>query len=124
MSKWINGLMMAALALSPMAVEAHKATERYIPLGYAAGTASQARYIGRVTAFSAARKVLTISGEQGVREVRLTPDTRIWLDRSRAKKPNIVGQASDLETDRRVEVKFADPDTRRVAEWIKIEVAQ
>ena len=54
--------------------------------------------------------------------VIVTEHTRIWLDRSKLKQTTVTGLFTDLQTGRKVEIKFEDEKKRRFAEWIKIEI--
>ena len=56
--------------------------------------------------------------------MKITDKTRIWLDRSKLKQPNVTGGFADLQKGRRVEVKYEDPAQREVADWVKVEVTQ
>jgi hypothetical protein len=56
--------------------------------------------------------------------VGITDQTRIWLDRTKLKQPNLTGSFTDLRKGRRVEVKYQDPERREVADWVKVEVAR
>jgi hypothetical protein len=67
---------------------------------------------------------LTIAEPAGRRTVKLTDKTRIFLDRSKLKQPNLEGTVADLQKGRRVEVKYIDPERREVADWVKVEIAQ
>jgi hypothetical protein len=49
-------------------------------------------------------------------------DTDIWLDRSEQRQTALVGGPADLVIGRTVEVKFADPQRRELADWIKVAV--
>ena len=124
MCKKILALLMTALLLASTAIQAHKATERYIPIGYSMDKSQRHTYMGTVSAYDVSNRVLTVSGSEGEKEVRLDSETKIWLDRSRIQKATLDGRDSDLKMNRRVEVKYADPNTRKKAEWIKIELAE
>ena len=76
-----------------------------------------------VEANSTARTV-TVTDPAGPRTVRVTDQTRIWLDRSKLKQTNQTGSFADLQKGRRVEVRYQDAATRQVADWIKVEVGQ
>ncbi|MCU7844471.1 MAG: hypothetical protein KZQ93_11595 [Candidatus Thiodiazotropha sp. (ex Monitilora ramsayi)] len=122
MCKKILFLLMIGMLLGSTTINAHKATERYIPIGYSIDKSQRHTYMGTVTSYDASDKVLTVSGPAGKQEVRLDADTKIWLDRSSIKKATLDGQDSDLKVNRRVEVKYVDPNKKMKAEWIKIEI--
>lgn len=52
--------------------------------------------------------------------IRLTPHTRIWLDRSGHGLTNQTGRFEDLQSGRRAEVKYANEARRDAADWIKM----
>jgi hypothetical protein len=55
--------------------------------------------------------------------VRIAEDTDVWIDRSAVRQTNLVGNDSDLEVGRTVEVKYVDDEEGDVAEWVKVAVA-
>jgi hypothetical protein len=46
--------------------------------------------------------------------------TSIWIDRSELGLGAAAGSFEDCQQGRSAEVKYADPDKRQVAEWIKL----
>jgi hypothetical protein len=117
------GLVVAALGAISFA-HGQKETEQYIPLGQSPGVSQKYSSIGEIGAVDPGGRTLTIAEPGGPRTVRVTDKTRIWLDRTKLKQSNLTGSFADLQKGRRVEVKYADPATRQVAEWIKVEVTQ
>jgi hypothetical protein len=98
-------------------------TERFIPLGQSPGLSGKVTDTGRILAFDAATGTLSVDVQGGPRPVRITDDTRIWLDRSKQRQTNLSGRPADLEQGRLVEVRYVDPNARRAADWVKIELA-
>jgi hypothetical protein len=117
----LSGLL-ALLCASSLA-HGQKATEQYIPIGQSPGVSQKYSSIGEVVAVDPAARTVTIADPAGPRTVRITAQTRIWLDRTKLKQTNVPGQFADLQRGRRVEVKYADPARRDVAEWVKIEIS-
>ena len=115
-------IVMIGLSLAPLTL-AHKATERYIPIGLSPGMASQT-LIGEVIEVDAAIKRLTVFSDGERHAVTATEKTRIYLDRSKIRQTNLEGTFADVKTGQRVEVKFDDPRRRDAAEWIKIEISE
>lgn len=99
-----------------------KATERFIPIGESPGLSGTMTDIGRIQGFDAASGTLSLSAGGVARDVRITDDTRIWLDRSVSELSNLEGATSDLQAGRRAEVNYVDPDARDVASWVKVEM--
>jgi hypothetical protein len=116
----------AALALLCASSLAHgqKATEQYIPIGQSPGVSHKYSSIGAVAGVNPAAQTITIADPGGPRTVRITDKTRIWLDRTKLQQTNVPGSFADLRAGRRVEVKYADPARRDVADWVKVEISQ
>jgi hypothetical protein len=116
----LSGLGVAfALLCASSHAHGQKATEQYIPIGQSPGVSQKYSSIGEVAA-----QTVTIADPAGPRTVRITEKTRIWLDRTKLKQTNVPGRFADLQPGRRVEVKYADPERRDVAEWVKVEISQ
>lgn len=115
-----------AIALLCLAapVRAQKATEQYIPIGMSPGVSGKYTSLGVVDTLSMPQRTVTVREAGMRRTIRITDRTSIWLDRSKLKLPNLRGRLVDLERGRRVEVKYADPDSRQVAEWVKVEMLE
>ncbi len=113
--------LIAALVLGSLTVLAHPSTERYIPIGKSPG-ASQIGSLGVIEAVNLTDRSNRVSGQDGAHWVRLTDRTRIWLDRTKLSKSNLVGGFRDCQAGRTVEVRYEDPESRAVAAWIKIAV--
>lgn len=100
---------------------AQKATEQFIPIGESPGLSGSQTHIGRIQGFSPASGILSLNANGETHDVRITNDTRIWLDRSAAKLSNLQGDTSDFEAGRRAEVSYVDPALGDTASWVKIE---
>ncbi|MFN0085892.1 MAG: hypothetical protein ACKVX9_10940 [Blastocatellia bacterium] len=123
---WVG--MIAALGwlwIGPQAL-AQRATERFIPIGKSPGESGLHTLVGEIESFDAATRTLTltIAVPAGKQTLKLTDQTRIWIDRSKQKLGALKGAADDLRKGARVEVKWKDPEARTTAEWIKIERAE
>lgn len=115
-----------AIVVLCAAAPAHgqKATEQYIPIGLSPGVSQKITSLGVIDTSSVRQRTVTIA-EPGARHtVKVTDKTRIWLDRSKLKLPNLRGRFEDLRKGRRVEVKYLDPESRQVADWVKVEMTQ
>ena len=113
----LSASLITALALGATMVLAHPATERYIPIGKSPGVSR----IGVIEAVNVADRSIQVGGQVTAHWVRLTDQTRIWLDRSKLAESNLVGDFSDCQAGRTVEIRY-DDESRTVSEWIKIEV--
>lgn len=116
-------LSLAALGL-PVHATAQEATERYIPIGESPGISGEETYLGECVAYDSEDRLLEVHGSAGEQSIRITDNTRIWLDRSRVQKSNLVGDPGDLVPGRRIEVRYVDPEDKKIADWIKVEIAE
>jgi len=98
---------------------AQQATERYVPIGESPGLSGVATVMGTVEALDLPKRQLTLRAATGPRQVEVTDETRIWLDRTALGETNLAAELSDCRAGRTVEVKLAAGG--EVAEWIKIQ---
>ncbi len=114
------GLLVALMAaISP--AHGQKETERYIPIGQSPGLSPKYTYIGPIEAVDPDTQSIKIAGDH---TVKISAQTRIWLDRSPLKLTNTTGAFTDLQPGRKVEIKFEDPERRQVAQWVKVELTR
>jgi len=118
-----TGVVIAAFCAMSYA-HGQRATERYIPLGQSPGVSQKLTRIGEIAEVDESKRTVTIADPAGRWTVGITDQTRIWLDRTKLKQPNLTGSFTDLHKGRRVEVKYQDPERREVADWVKVEVAR
>ena len=116
----VIGLLIALFAAIPYA-QAQKETERYIPIGRSPGLSGKYTYLGSIEAVDARAQTITITGD---RTVKISAETRIWLDRTRVKQTNLQGSFADLKQGRKIEIKFQDPERQQLAEWVKVELTE
>jgi hypothetical protein len=120
------GFALTALALVAGAPAlAHRATERYIPIGASPGVSGKVTYIGVVESMDRAAR--TVRVKDGERSLGMTCNekTRFWLDRSKLRKTNLEGSIADCQPGRRIEIRFVDDDREAaVAAWVKIEITE
>lgn len=117
----VIGLGIALLCASSHA-HGQKATEQYIPIGQSPGVSQKLTYIGPIQNVDPRGRTITVVEPSGPRTVKITERTRIWLDRTKLKSTNLKGSFEDLRKGRRVEVRYADPAQRRIADWVKVEI--
>lgn len=115
-------VLLAALGGLPPA-HGQEATERYIPLGQSPGVSGKLTSIGEIVEVAARARTVTITEPSGRHTLKVTDKTRIWIDRSRLKRTSLTGTFGDLQKGRLVEVKYEDPASREVADWVKVEAA-
>ena len=103
-------------------VQAQRATEQFIPVGQSPGVSGVRSYLGECESIDEQSQTVTLRDAQGQgRTMKVGPATRIWLDRSAAKRGNKSGTFQDLRRGHRMEILPA-PDRLDTAEWIKIVV--
>ena len=98
-----------------------EATERFVPLGQSPGMSGIATLIGSIGAVDSRNASLAVQSGAGSQPVKVTPATRIWLDRSAARQSTLVATLADLRPGQRIEVKFTDAIGRTTADWIKVD---
>jgi hypothetical protein len=114
-------VIVALLCWTPNA-HAQKMTEQFIPVGQSPGVSGTYSYIGEIESVDAENRTITVAGPEGPRTIKVTEQTRIWLDRSEQRLTNLVGSITDLRPGRRIEVKYVEYETRDTADWIKVVV--
>ena len=99
-----------------------EATEVFIPIGQSPGVSRIKSVIGTIVSCDWSRGVV-VSTDTEQQTATLTDETKVYLDRSAAKKSGTEGSRSDCQKGRRVEVKYVyEGETRTAkAEWIKIQ---
>lgn len=112
-------VLLMALTVLPAGI-AQQTTEKFIPIGMSPGISNKVSFQGEISGIDRAAKAFSIRVNGSSKTFGVASSTRIWLDRSKARKPNIDGSFGDLEPGRWIEVKY-DSDDPAVASWIKIE---
>ncbi len=117
-------VVLALLVLAAAQSDAQRSTERYIPIGQSPGLSGKFTIIGTVTSVDPGSRTLDCAYESRTVRVRITADTRIWLDRSRKKLTNLTGSFGDCVANRRIEVKFVNNEVKDggEADWIKVDM--
>jgi len=111
------GFAVLAALLWSAPLQAQKTTEQFVPIGQSPGLSGKSTYLGAIEAADSVTQTVTAGG----RSVQVTERTRIWLDRSGARQPNVAGSFADLQAGRRVEIKYEDEARRERADWIKVQ---
>jgi hypothetical protein len=118
---WLLAGLVLAPALVPPSAFGQKATEKFIALGKSPGLSGKYTVIGELEQFDAQNRMLTVASSSGKHTCQLNDKTKIWLDRTKLKQPNLTGTVADLKKGRRVEIKHEDAE-RKAADWIKVEI--
>lgn len=122
-SSLILKIMTSLLILSfigPSISLAQESSEQFIPIGQSPGISDRVSYIGKITAVNSTDNSLLIDSNRGSRLVKITPTTRIWLDRSKKNQTNTAATDADFKVGLMIEVKHIEND-ETIADWVKIE---
>ena len=123
-SKFTGILIAATLLMFPFLgtslIYGQESAEQFIPIGYSPGISDKYSFIGKIVDVDQETHTIVVDSNRGERMIKVTPMTRIWLDRSKRKRTNTVGSYSDCEVGRAVEIMHVHDD-ENVADWIKIE---
>lgn len=114
--------VVASLLLCLGVAHGQQATERYIPLGQSPGVSGKTAMMGSVLGYEGEHLIVAAPAYPQPQRVRMTPATRIWLDRSASKQSSLGGSVTDLRPGRRVEVRLGDAARRDSAEWVKVAI--
>ncbi len=93
-------------------VWAQQATEIYIPIGKSPGVSETRTIIGSVVSVSAPNQSFTVAEGEEHYTVKVDKTTDIWLDNSALKIGNQNGSFDAVQPQRRVEVKYQEPERR------------
>jgi len=116
----VAGALVVALLAGASVAFAQRATERFIPLGQSPGASGTLTSIGTIVAVDREAQRISLEGPTGRVTVALQDSTSIWIDRHNQGLSAATGSFADCHVGRMAEVKYADPDTRQVAEWVKL----
>lgn len=120
LSKILAALFAISVIGVPLYAIAQQTTEQFIPMGMSPGVSNTHSYLGNIASVNRSAKTFQMQSDQGLKTMRVSPSTRIWLDRSKVGKSNIKGSINDLEAGSSVEVMHSSEDANTAA-WIKIE---
>jgi len=99
---------------------AQQTSEQFIPIGMSPGISNKYSYIGKIIAIDTTTNAISLQSGKGPRTITISPITRIWLDRSKNKKSNIVASFEDIKIGANVEVMHLR-ENASTANWVKIE---
>ena len=111
-------LLVAALVI-PVA-KAQQTTEQFIPIGKSPGISDKYSHIGAIVAVDHDAGTIDVQSNRGTRTFRVTESTRLWLDRSKGKRTNVIASYTDCKVGVTVEVMYLHDD-EATADWIKID---
>jgi hypothetical protein len=117
------GILALLTLVSVVGVHAQKSTERFIPVGKSPGISGKYTSIGTIDAVDMDQRTLTCTDSTGTIMVKVDKNTKIWVDRSKQKLPNLKGSLDDCHQGQVVEVKYRNNERQpgAAADWIKIQ---
>ncbi len=101
---------------------AQKATEIFIPVGQSPGVSGIYSMVAKIDVVKSEDRTINMSNSSGSYTVKIMEQTQIWLDRSKLKMKNKVGNFSDLKNDLTIEVRYKDKEHKGEVEWVKIQI--
>ena len=116
--RFAAALLIALLAGT--AARAQQSTEQFIPIGFSPGVSNVSSFIGPVTAVDGTSRTFSLQVDGEPRTLRVSAETRIWLDRSKARKTSIDAGFGDIQPGSLIEVRYDEEDPE-MAVWVKIQ---
>jgi hypothetical protein len=115
-------LLTAVLCAASFCLYAQKSTELYIPCGKSPGVSGKYSVMGKVEMLKAGDSTITIRQETGIKSMRFTAATIIYLDKSKLKLQNKKGSWADIKPGMMAEAKYKDNKPGGPVEWIKVQI--
>jgi hypothetical protein len=103
---------------------AQRTTEMFIPIGQSPGVSGKQTFLGKIDRVDAKARWFSVTTSERSYKVKVTNQTRIWLDRTLLKLSNQDGTFADCRKDLTAEIKMVGVERtdNGVADWIKIRV--
>lgn len=115
-------LLMLLFTAFPATGVAHEMTEKYIPVGQYTSVRGPDTHHGQIASTDAGQQTVTITTDTGDHTYAVTESTRIWVDRSLRKEPNLDGSLEDIRPGLKAEIRTAHSNPKQ-AYWIKVQLA-
>jgi hypothetical protein len=92
-------------------------------VGRSPGASGRTSVVGTIATIDSRQQSLVIVDGATRHAVAITPDTRVWVDRSGVARSNLQGTFADLKAGLRAEVKYAAAagEDGGIADWIKVQ---
>jgi hypothetical protein len=117
-----SSLIMAILCAVSFCLHAQKETEIFIPIGKSPGVSGKYSMICKVEMVKVNDSIMTINQESGVMNLKMTEQTKIYLDKSKLKLQNKKGSYADIKPGMTMEVKYVDNKPGNPVDWIKVQI--
>ena len=114
---WLLTFILFAFTFS---LHAQKETEVYIPIGQSPGVSGKYSMICTVQTIKVNDSIMTIKQESGNMNLKMTEQTKIYLDKSKLKLQNTKGTYADIKPGMTMEVKYIDNKPGNPVDWIKV----
>jgi hypothetical protein len=115
-----NNIVTVILCAVPFCLQAQRSTEIYIPCGKSPGVSGKYSVMGKVEMVKAGDSTITMRQATGLKSMRWTAATAIYLDKSKLKLQNKKGTWADIKPGMTAEVKYIDNKPGGKVEWIKV----
>ena len=103
-------------------VHAQKETEVFIPIGKSPGVSGKHSIMGKVESVNVSDSTMSIRQETGIKTLKMTEQTKIYLDKSKLNQQNKKGNYTDLRTGMTTEIKYVDNKPGNPIDWIKVAI--
>lgn len=127
MFKLFKGIGMITILLCCLSdTYAQKTTEIFIPLGRSPGLSGKYTVIGEIKTVNQKDLTISLKDSTGTYTMKITEDTKIWLDRSNLKLTNQKGTFADCQEGLLAEVKYKDNERKdkTPVEWVKLQIVE
>jgi len=112
--------MVFVLSAFTLCLHAQKETEVFIPIGKSPGVSGQYSMMGKVEEVKAFDSTMAVRDQNGVKNLRFTIQTKIYLDKSRLNQQSKKGTWADVKPGMTAEVKYVDNKPGNPVDWIKL----
>jgi hypothetical protein len=117
-----TGLLTAILCAVSFCLYAQQSTELFIPCGKSPGVSGKYSVMGKVEMVKTSDSTITMRQDAGIKSMRWTARTKIYLDKSKLKLPNKKGTWADIKPGMMAEAKYKDNKPGGTVEWIKVQI--
>ena len=114
---WSTTIMLCAFTCC---LHAQKETEVFIPIGKSPGVSGKYSMMCKVEMVKTKDSIMTVNQETGVMNLKITEQTKVYLDKSKLKLQNTKGVLADIKPGMTMEAKYVDNKTGNPVEWIKV----
>ena len=114
---WLSTIIICAFSFC---LHAQKETEVFIPIGKSPGVSGKYSMICTIQAIQVNDSVMTIKQDAGTMNLKITEQTKVYLDKSKLILQNKKGTVADIKPGMTMEVKYVDNKPGNPIDWIKV----